>query len=67
MEEAANSWPKYQLLTALPQESSKELEKLFTKIEKKSFIKLEQHYYHFAFQRDNKSETDELYWPSILL
>lgn len=35
LEETANSWRRYQLLTTLPKESSKELEKLFTKIEKR--------------------------------
>lgn len=27
----------------------------------KTFRKLEQHYYHFALQGGNKSQTDELY------
>lgn len=30
-------------------------------MKKKTFIKLEKHCCHFALQRDNKSQTDEIY------
>lgn len=46
----------------LARESSKNYKNHLQKHKReKTFIKLEQHYYHFALQRDNKRQTDELY------
>lgn len=30
-------------------------------------MKLQQHFHHFDLQRDNKSQTDELYWLIIFV